>query len=156
MANNDSKFMEMALAEAEKAGQEDEVPIGAVVVDVHGSVLAAAHNQVMTLVDGTAHAEILALRAAFAASNNYRLSGATLYVTVEPCPMCMGAVTHARIKRLVFGALDPKWGAAGSLYDFTADDRFNHRPEVISGVCEKDCRELMREFFRAKRFRTHQ
>jgi tRNA(adenine34) deaminase len=151
MADDYTIFMALALEEAKKAGQKNEVPIGAVVVDSNGSQMAAAHNQVIIRADVTAHAEILALRAACTAANNYRLPEATLFVTVEPCPMCMGAIIHARVERLVFGAFDPKWGAAGSLYDFAADDRFNHQPEVISGVCEKACRRLVMEFFRAKR-----
>ena len=151
MTDDYTAFMELALEEAKKAGQKNEVPIGAVVVDSNGSVMAAAHNQVITRADVTAHAEILALRAACVAAKNYRLPGTTLFVTVEPCPMCMGAIIHARVERLVFGAFDPKWGAAGSLYDFAADDRFNHQPEVISGVCEEACRRLIKEFFRVKR-----
>ncbi|MGA8242122.1 MAG: tRNA adenosine(34) deaminase TadA [Desulfobacterales bacterium] len=153
--HNQVKFMALALAEAKKAGQKNEVPIGAVVVDSEGNVTAAAHNQVITQADVTAHAEIMAMRSACAAANNYRLAGTTLFVTVEPCPMCMGAIIHARVERLVFGAFDSKWGAAGSLYNFAADDRFNHQPEVIPGVCEEACRRLMQEFFRAKRARIH-
>ena len=151
MTDDYTTFMELALCEAKKAGQKNEVPIGAVVVNSSGSIAAAAHNQVITRADVTAHAEILALRAACEAAKNYRLPGSTLFVTVEPCPMCMGAIIHARIERLVFGAFDPKWGAAGSLYDFAADDRFNHQPEVISAVCKEACRRLIKEFFRVKR-----
>jgi tRNA(adenine34) deaminase len=155
MTDDYTTFMELALDEAKKAGQKNEVPIGAVVVNSNGSITAAAHNQVITRADVTAHAEILALRVACEAAKNYRLPGTTLFVTVEPCPMCMGAIIHARVERLVFGALDPKWGAAGSLYDFAADDRLNHQPEVISGVCEEACRRLIKEFFRVKRVRAH-
>ncbi len=155
MANDNAKFMGLALAEAKKAGQKNEVPIGAVVVDSGGRVMGAAHNQVLARADGTAHAEILALRAAFRAANNYRLPGTTLFVTIEPCPMCMGAIVHARVARLVFGAFDPKWGAAGSLYNFAEDDRFNHRTEIVSGVCAEACRELMQAFFQTKRGRSH-
>lgn len=155
LPHNHVRFMELALAEAKKAGQKNEVPIGAVVVDSEGNVTAAAHNQVITQADVTAHAEILAIRSACAAANNYRLPGTTFFVTVEPCPMCMGAIIHARVERLVFGAFDPKWGAVGSLYNFADDDRFNHQPEVISGVCEEACQRLMQEFFRAKRARIH-
>jgi tRNA(adenine34) deaminase len=151
MTDDYTTFMELALDEAKKAGQKNEVPIGAVVVNSSGSITAAAHNQVITRADVTAHAEILALRAACEAAKNYRLPGTTLFVTVEPCPMCMGAIIHARVERLAFGAFDPKWGAAGSLYDFAADDRFNHQPEVISGVCEEACRRLIKDFFRVKR-----
>ena len=146
-----TQFMEMAIVEAEKAGQRDEVPVGAVVVDASGEVLAAAHNLTISMADPTAHAEILALRQAARKVNNYRLLGTTLYATVEPCIMCMGAVIHARMDRVVFGAPDPKWGAAGSLYRFSEDDRLNHSPEVIGGVCENRCRELIQNFFRQKR-----
>lgn len=143
--------MNLAVTEAKKAGQKNEVPVGAVVVDQGGKILALAHNQVITLADPTAHAEILTLREAGQKTGNYRLLNTTLYVTVEPCPMCMGAIVHARVARIVFGTFDSKWGAAGSLYNFATDDRFNHRPEIISGVCEETCRILMQDFFRAKR-----
>jgi len=113
--------------------------------------LSSAHNRTIDLADPTAHAEILALREAALKINNYRLLNTTLYVTVEPCIMCMGAIVHARISGVVFGADDPKWGAAGSLYNFAEDDRLNHRVGIISGVCEAECRGLMQAFFRAKR-----
>ena len=145
------KFMEAALIEAEKAGQRDEVPVGAVVVDASGDILASAHNLTISTADPTAHAEVLALRTAAHKINNYRLLGTTLYATVEPCIMCMGAIIHARIERVVFGTLDPKWGAAGSLYRFAEDGRLNHSPEVIGGVCEDRCRKLMQSFFQQKR-----
>ena len=145
------KMMLLALAEAETAGKAEEVPIGAVLADIDGNILARTHNQVISLSDPTAHAEILAIREAAATVGNYRLLNTTLYVTVEPCPMCTGAMVHARIKRLVYGASDPRWGAAGSLYQLAADQRLNHRMEVIGGVCEKQCRQLMQAFFRAKR-----
>ena len=144
-------FMAFALKEAKKAGQIDEVPVGAVLVSNDGDVLAAAHNRTIKLADPSAHAEILALRRAASKISNYRLLNTTLYVTVEPCIMCMGAIVHARVSRVVFGTHDPKWGAAGSLYNFPQDDRFNHRVEIVKGICEGDCRELMRIFFRAKR-----
>ena len=143
--------MKIALAEAKKAGQIGEVPIGAILVSENCDILSAAHNQTIKLADPTAHAEILALRKAALEVNNYRLLNTTLYVTVEPCIMCMGAIVHARISRVVFGATDPKWGAAGSLYNFAADDRLNHRVEITTGVCAQDCRRLMQDFFRAKR-----
>jgi tRNA(adenine34) deaminase len=149
-----TKFMEIALAEAEKAGQRDEVPIGAVLVDAAGKILARAHNRTISMADPTAHAEILAIRRAAQAVNNYRLPDTALYVTVEPCLMCMGAVIHARIGRVVYGAMDPKWGAAGSLYQFAEDSRLNHSPDVIAGVCEDRCRELIQSFFRQKRILT--
>ena len=143
--------MELALDEAKKAGQIGEVPIGAVLVSENGKILSAAHNQTIKLADPTAHAEILVLRKAAHEINNYRLLNTTLYVTVEPCIMCMGAVVHARISRVVFGATDPKWGAAGSLYNYAEDNRLNHRIEIITDECADDCRRLMQNFFRAKR-----
>ena len=143
--------MNIAIAEAEKAGQKNEVPIGAVIVAENGNVLARAGNQTVETADPTAHAEIVAIRKASIILNNYRLLGTTLYVTVEPCLMCMGAVIHARIAKLVFGTADPKWGACGSLYDFSKDNRLNHRLTVVSGIRENRCRDLMQNFFRARR-----
>ena len=144
-------YMRLALQEAKKAGQFDEVPVGAVLVSETGEFLAAARNCTIELCDPTAHAEVIALREAAGKSRNYRLLNTTLYVTIEPCPMCMGALVHARVARLVFGAKDPKWGAAGSLYNLAQDRRLNHQVEVIAGVCEPECRELVQEFFRRKR-----
>ncbi|MFC1857876.1 tRNA adenosine(34) deaminase TadA [Thermodesulfobacteriota bacterium] len=148
---NHEKFMLLALVEAKKAGQRQEIPIGAVLVSDKWEILASAYNQTINLTDPTAHAEILALRRAGRQTKNYRLLNTTLYVTVEPCIMCMGAIVHARIARLVFGTSDPKWGAAGSLYDFGGDLRLNHQTEVISGVCEEECKKLLQDFFRGKR-----
>ena len=125
-------YMSLALKEAEKAGQIDEVPVGAVLADKNGEILATAHNQVILQNDPTAHAEISVLRIAGKKVNNYRLLGTILYVTLEPCIMCMGAIIHARISTLVFGAKDPKWGTAGSLYNLSLDNRFNHRVEITS------------------------
>ena len=143
--------MKLAINEAKKAGQKAEVPVGAVLVAESGDILSLSHNQVITLADPTAHAEILVLRKAAQKVLNYRLLGTTLYVTIEPCIMCMGAIVHARVARVVFGAEDLKWGAAGSLYNFAEDIRLNHRPEIIQGVCQDECRELMQDFFRSKR-----
>lgn len=143
--------MRPALEEAKKAGQKDEVPVGAVVVTKKGKILSSAHNQVIGLCDPTAHAEILAIRKAASKIQNYRLLNTTLYVTVEPCIMCMGAIIHARISTVVFGAFDPKWGGAGSLYNFSDDTRLNHLPEIIPGICEDECKALMQDFFRSKR-----
>ena len=143
--------MGLALKEAKIAGQIGEVPVGAVLVSENGEILAAAYNQTIKLADPTAHAEILALRKGALKINNYRLLKTTLYVTVEPCIMCMGAIVHARISQVVFGTTDPKWGAAGSLYNYAEDERLNHRVEITSGVCAEDCRRLMQDFFRAKR-----
>ena len=148
---SNEKYMKLALVEAEKAGQMGEVPIGAILVSEQGTVLSAAHNQTIDLADPTAHAEIIVLREAARKINNYRLLNTILYVTVEPCFMCMGAMVHARIAHVVFGAGDLKWGAAGSLYDFSEDDRLNHRVTITRGVCEHECRSLMQDFFRAKR-----
>lgn len=153
MEINDShlSYMQIALAEAEKAGQIDEIPVGAVLVAKSGEVLTSAHNQVIRLNDPTAHAEIITIRKAGRKLLNYRLLDTTLYVTVEPCLMCMGAIIHARISRVFFAAADPKWGAAGSLYHFAQDARLNHQPEVVGGVCESAGKTLMQTFFRNKR-----
>ena len=145
------ELMKIALGEAVKAREKQEIPIGAVLVAENDKLLAAAYNQTIARKDPTAHAEILALRRAADKLDNYRLLNTTLYVTVEPCPMCMGAAIHARVSRIVFGTPDPKWGAAGSLYNFAADQRFNHQPEVIHGICESECKQLMQDFFRKKR-----
>ena len=143
--------MTQAMAEAEEAFSKGEVPVGAVVAGPDSQILARAHNQPIALKDPTAHAEILALRRAGAACGNYRLNGCILIVTIEPCLMCMGAAIHARIARLVFGASDPKTGAAGSIYNLGKDERLNHRVEVISGIMENACQDLLRQFFRIRR-----
>ena len=144
-------FMNHALLEAQKAYHKQEVPIGAVLTDSDGNILASAHNQTISLCDPTAHAEIGAIREACRKIQNYRLLNTTLYVTIEPCVMCMGAIIHARIAAIVFGAPDPKWGGAGSVYDFSENDTLNHRPVIIRGVCEASCRELIQAFFRERR-----
>jgi tRNA(adenine34) deaminase len=144
-------FMHLALEQARQAGRIDEVPVGAVLVSESGEILASACNRPITDNDPTAHAEILALRAGAEKLQNYRLLNTTLYVTIEPCLMCMGALLHARVARVVYGAPDPKWGAAGSLYNASQDPRLNHQLEVVSGVCEDECRELLQAFFRSKR-----
>ena len=151
MYDNHSKLMKIAISEAVKAGQNDEVPIGAVIVAESGAILSLAHNNTINFSDPTAHAEILALRVAAKKLLNYRLLNTTLYVTVEPCIMCMGAIVHARVSRIVFGTNDPKWGAAGSIYNFANDSRLNHRMEIIGGVCKDECRILIQDFFRSKR-----
>jgi tRNA(adenine34) deaminase len=143
--------MEAALTEARRAWAIQEVPVGSVLVSPSGEVLAAAHNRTISDHDPSAHAEILALRDAARKLQNYRLLNTTLYVTIEPCIMCMGAIVHARVARLVYGAADPKWGAAGSLYDLAADPRLNHQVEIVSGVCETECRRLIQDFFRSRR-----
>jgi tRNA(adenine34) deaminase len=147
---NDRDFMAIALEEARLAGQKGEVPVGAVVV-AGDRVAGRGHNCPIALNDPTAHAEIVAMRAAAAALSAYRLTGATLYVTIEPCVMCIGATINARIARVVYGARDEKAGALGSVYDIGRDGRLNHRLEVVGGIMERECGELMREFFRARR-----
>jgi tRNA(adenine34) deaminase len=151
MGAEHTKFMQLAIEEAKKAGQKAEVPIGAVLVAGSGDILSKSHNQTIGLVDPTAHAEILVLRAAANKTLNYRLLNTILYVTVEPCFMCMGAIIHARVARVVFGTSDPKWGAAGSLYNLATDARLNHQPEILHGICQDECRTLMQDFFRARR-----
>lgn len=148
--SQDIALMEAAQAEARAGEAEGEVPVGAVVA-VEGRIIARAHNRPVTLCDPTAHAEILALRAAGAALNTYRLPGATVYVTLEPCTMCIGAMVSARIARLVFGARDPKAGAAGSVYDIGRDGRLNHRIEIYSGLEEAECAEILSGFFSRRR-----
>lgn len=144
--------MRLALAEAGRALEHGDVPIGAVVVaQADGRVLAAAHNERELRADPTAHAEVLALRAAAAALGSWRVLGATLYVTLEPCAMCAGAVVLARVPRVVFGCADPKAGAAGSVLDVLAVPQLNHRPEVRGGVLADACSEQLRAFFRARR-----
>ncbi len=151
MHQNHTEFMRLALIEDKKAGQKDEVPVGAVLVSDSGQILSFAHNQVEKLSDPTAHAEILALRSGARKVFNYRLLNTTLYVTVEPCVMCMGAILHARVSKVVFGTYDPKWGAAGSLYNFSKDDRFNHQLEIVHGVCYEECKTLIQDFFKTRR-----
>ncbi|MBA4393737.1 MAG: tRNA-specific adenosine deaminase [Desulfobacca sp.] len=143
--------MTLALREAEQAYLEEEVPIGAVLISSDDEILAVDHNRTRQLNDPTAHAEILALRKAAQVSNNFRLPGATLFVTIEPCLMCAGAIIQARLERVVYGAADPKAGALGSLYDISSDPRLNHRFEVVPGILEPECRDLMQRFFTARR-----
>lgn len=143
--------MQRALQLADRAQQEGEVPVGALLVR-EGAVIGEGWNRPIGSHDPSAHAEITALRDAAARSHNYRLPGTTLYVTLEPCPMCAGAIIHARVGRVVFGATDPKGGAAGSLFDLLpSDHRFNHRVEVQGGVLEEQCANQLRAFFRARR-----
>jgi tRNA(adenine34) deaminase len=146
----DEAFMGRALGEARKAAAAGEVPIGAVVVR-EGRVIGAGHNQTIASGDPTGHAEIVAIRQAAAAAGNYRLPGAVLYTTVEPCAMCCGAVLHARLARVVFGAADPKGGAARSLYRLLDDPRQNHMADVTAAVRSEECAALLREFFQARR-----
>jgi tRNA(adenine34) deaminase len=143
--------MSQAIIEAQQAAREDEVPVGAILVSQHGTVLANTHNRTITLCDPTAHAEILAIRSAAQNLGNFRLLNTTLYVTIEPCIMCMGALLHARVSKIIYGAKDAKWGAAGSCYNLSADPRLNHVIDVEGGVLEKECRALIQTFFEAKR-----
>ncbi|MFH2092135.1 MAG: tRNA adenosine(34) deaminase TadA [Pseudomonadota bacterium] len=148
---NDEYYMEFAIKEALKAADIDEVPVGAVIVDKNNIIIGTGFNRPISSNDPTSHAEINAIRMASKASNNYRLVDTTLYVTIEPCIMCMGAIIHARIKRVVFGATDPRWGAAHSLYQMADDNRLNHHPEIISGICEAQTRQILKDFFINKR-----
>ncbi|GII63294.1 tRNA-specific adenosine deaminase [Sphaerisporangium krabiense] len=143
--------MRLALAEAVRAGRRGEVPVGAVVLGPDGAVLAAAGNEREAAADPTAHAEIVALRGAARALGEWRLSGCTLVVTLEPCTMCAGAAVLARVARIVYGAVDEKAGAAGSLWDVVRDRRLNHRPEVLLGVLAGDCSAVLADFFADRR-----
>ena len=149
-ARLDLRFMRAALRQARRGEAEGEVPVG-VVVAHQGRVIARAHNRPIRLSDPTAHAEILALRSAGRKIGNYRLAGCTLYATIEPCAMCAGAMIHARIQRLVFGARDAKAGATGSVLNVLNHPKLNHRVEVASGILEEECRDLLSRFFRARR-----
>jgi len=142
--------MRRALAEAQRAAREQEIPVGAVVVQ-DGRILTRAHNRPVHLHDPTAHAEILALRRAARKLGNYRLAGCDLYVTIEPCAMCAGAIVQARVRRLVYGATDPKAGAGGSALSVLNHPKLNHRLEVVPGVLAEECGELLRAFFRKRR-----
>ncbi len=142
--------MEMALEQAREAFSCGEVPVGALLVR-GASIIAAARNRCEELGDPTAHAEILALREAGQILGGWRLSGSTLYVTLEPCPMCAGALVQARVARLVYGTADPKGGACGTLYNIVQDERLNHRLVVTGGILEKSCAALLQEFFRRRR-----
>ena len=148
---SDFHYMGEALAAARLALAAGEVPVGAVLVGEGGQILARAFNRPIGMSDPTAHAEVLALREAAQALGNYRLPGVSLYVTIEPCLMCVGALLQARVRRLIFGAPDPKAGACVSLYRLPEDPRWNHRLEVLGGVREAECRELLQEFFQARR-----
>jgi tRNA(adenine34) deaminase len=147
---NDVEWMREALALAKRAEAMGEVPVGALIVR-EGQLLGEGWNQPIAAHDPTAHAEILALRAAGAAAADYRLGGATLYVTLEPCPMCAAAIAHARIARLVFGAWDPRQGAAGSAFNLVASEAMNHRVDAFGGVLSDECGALLRGFFAGRR-----
>ena len=144
------QFMAAAIDEARRAEAEGEVPVGAIAF-ADGRIVGAGHNRPIGLGDPTAHAEILAIRAAASTLKTYRLTAVSIYVTLEPCVMCVGAMLNARVLRVVYGARDDKAGALGSVYDIGRDGRLNHRFEVVGGVMESECAELMRGFFRARR-----
>jgi tRNA(adenine34) deaminase len=146
----DASWMAEALAEARKAAADGEVPIGAVVVH-DGRVVGRGRNERETRRDPTAHAEVLALQEAAQSLQRWRLTGTTVYATLEPCPMCAGALVNARVDRLVYAVADPKAGAAGTLFDIARDPRLNHRIEVVSGVMAAECAELLTSFFRSRR-----
>ena len=146
----DRRFMQRALALAMRAEGQAEVPVGAVLA-LDGELVAEGWNQVIASCDPTAHAEVVAMRAAARHLGNYRLPQTTLYVTLEPCPMCVGAIVHARVSRLVFGAYDPKTGAAGSVFDLIGAAAHNHRVAVTGGILALDCTEVLQRFFRSRR-----
>ena len=148
--HSDEYFMKQALLEAERAFEEDEVPVGAVIVH-ENRIIGRAHNQREQLNDPTAHAEILALTQAATELGTWRLTGTAIYVTLEPCPMCAGALVNARVDKLVFGCFDPKAGACGTLWNLVQSDKLNHRMTVVSDMMADDCRRVLQEFFRRKR-----
>jgi len=148
--NDDERFMRQALREADAAREAGEVPVGAVVVK-NGRIIGRGHNQRETLSDPTAHAEMIAITAAAAAVESWRLDECTLYVTLEPCAMCAGAIVLARVQRLVFGAADPKAGACGSVLDVVREPRLNHRVDPEAGLLATECGGVLKEFFRARR-----
>jgi len=151
MPRDDVSFMRRAIELARRAERDGEVPVGAVLVAAGGQVIGEGWNQPISSCDPTAHAEIVALRAGAIRERNYRLQNATMYVTLEPCAMCTGALLHARVARVVFGAWDPKAGACGSLFDLPREPRLTHRLDVFGGVCSDECAELLQVFFSARR-----
>ena len=148
--NRDEFYMRMALEEARRAGEEGEIPIGAILVK-EDQVLARDHNRCIEMNDPTAHAEILVIRKGGEALGNYRLNDTMIYVTAEPCSMCASAMIHGRISRLVFGTLEPKFGAVESKFKMLQDSNLNHRVEVEGGILEKDCVEVLKNFFKERR-----
>jgi tRNA(adenine34) deaminase len=146
---SDEFFMRQALAEAQKSLKKEEVPVGAVLV-FEKEIVSRGHNEPITKNDPTAHAEIVAIRKSGSKTKNYRLSSCDLYVTLEPCAMCLGAAVHARIRKLIFGALDPKSGAVESVMKFPLE-RMNHRMEIVGGVLADECSQILRDFFKKKR-----
>ena len=150
MTTNHEHYMQLALDQAQLAAELDEVPVGAVLVAEDGQMFAA-HNALILKHDATAHAEIEVIRKASQTMSNYRLLNSTLYVTLEPCLMCSGAIIHARIGTVVYGANDEKTGAVSSLYQALSDERLNHQPTIISGILKEECSQQLRDFFKAKR-----
>jgi tRNA(adenine34) deaminase len=151
VAGDDETWMLRAIQAAREAASHGEVPVGACIVDSEGRILAAAYNKTITNSDPTAHAEILALRTAGIRVGNYRLTGATVYSTIEPCAMCAGALVNARIARLVYGAPDERFGAVRSVFRLCDNKKLNHRVNITTGVLEEKCRGLMQDFFKARR-----
>jgi tRNA(adenine34) deaminase len=151
MSEFDNKWMRVALEQAALARQADEVPIGACVISESGELLSASHNRVIADNDPTAHAEILSLREAAHRVRNYRLVGTTVYTTIEPCAMCAGALVNTRVKRLVYGVDDERFGAVNTHFGIGVSEILNHRIEVVGGVLESECRAMMQDFFRARR-----
>ena len=151
MGISDTDWMQLALEQALLAKQAGEVPVGAVLVDSNGHLLSCSYNKVITHSDPCAHAEILAIREAAASIVNYRLEGCTLYVTLEPCAMCAGAIVHARLKRLVFSCRDFKTGAAGSVHNLLRGFPLNHRVQIDEGILQSACADVLTDFFRARR-----
>ena len=147
----DARWMKLAIEAAIEARGRDEVPVGASIVDSNGQLIAVGGNRTRTDCDPTAHAEIVALRTAAATTGNYRLTGATVYSTIEPCAMCAGALVQARVKRLVYGAKDERFGAVDTNFNICGSSSLNHRIDVSSGVLETECRELIQDFFRTRR-----
>ena len=148
--NEDEKWMQIAISEANLAKSKDEIPVGAVLIQ-NNELIAQAHNQSISHNDPTAHAEIQVLRIAAKQQSNYRLVGSTIYVTLEPCAMCLGAMMHARIKRIVFGASDSKTGVCGSCANLTSEAFFNHKISVLGGILEKESKEILQSFFKLRR-----
>jgi len=146
----DAKFMTLAIQEAKKSKEMNEVPVGAIVV-MNDEIISQSHNQSISQNDPTSHAEINALRLASRILDNYRLTGSSLYVTLEPCAMCYGAIVHSRISRLIFGAYDTKTGVCGSSIKLHEQACFNHTPEIIGGVLEEDCSLILKDFFKERR-----
>ena len=145
------KKIKLAIKEALKARDKSEVPVGAIITDLDGNIISTGHNLVITDNNPGSHAEMNAIKNACEKLGNYRLNNTIIYSTIEPCVMCMGAIIHARIKKVVFGAFDSKWGGAGSIYSFQNNKNLNHKPEIVSGILENDCKRLLQDFFREKR-----